>query len=78
MYARKMPDDFLDFLVEAFGINREELVPGDKHLNLEDLSSLPNPSPVNLSLLKPDPMRLPGLDGKHFMYRRIAQRDLLL
>jgi polyphosphate kinase len=78
VYDRKMPDDFLDFLVEAFGINREELVPGDKHLNLEDLSSLPNPSPVNLSLSKPAPMRLPGLDGKHFMYRRIAQRDLLL
>lgn len=78
VYDRKMPSDFLDFLVEAFGINREELVPGDKHLNLEDLSELPNPSPVNLSLSKPVPMRLPGLGEKHFMYRRIARRDLLL
>ena len=32
VYDRKMPDDFLDALVEALGINREELVPGDKHL----------------------------------------------
>ena len=42
VYDRKMPGDFLDALVEALGINREELVkPGDKHLNLEDLASLP-------------------------------------
>ena len=32
VYDRAMPDDFLDFLVDAFRINRQELVPGDKHL----------------------------------------------
>ena len=38
VYDRKMPVDYLEFLVDAFDINRDELVPGDKHLNLEDLS----------------------------------------
>ena len=37
VYDRAMPQDFLDFLVDAFRIQRDELVPGDKHLNLEDL-----------------------------------------
>ena len=45
VYDRKMPADFLEFLTDAFSIDNEELVPGDKHLNLEDLSSLPNPNP---------------------------------
>lgn len=73
-----MPDDFLDALVEALGINREELVPGDKHLNLEDLASLPNPNPDIPAIVKPQPMFLPGMNEKHFMYRRIAKRDMLL
>lgn len=78
VYDRKMPDDFLDALVEALGINREELVPGDKHLNLEDLASLPNPNPDIPAIVKPQPMFLPGMNEKHFMYRRIAKRDMLL
>ena len=44
VYDRAMPHDFLDFLVDAFHIHRDELVPGDKHLNLEDLRHLPNPN----------------------------------
>lgn len=79
VYDRKMPADFLDFLIDAFDINREELVPGDKHLNLEDLSMLPNPNPDIRPVEKPKGLRLPGLDSDpHFMYRRIARGDLLL
>lgn len=37
VYDRAMPQDFLDYLIDAFHIDRRELVPGDKHLNLEDL-----------------------------------------
>ena len=78
VYDRNMPDDFLNFLVDAFSINREELVPGDKHLNLEDLSKLPNPNPKLLPMVKPKPLLLPGLERKNFMFRRISQRDLML
>ena len=35
VYDRAMPQDFLDFLVDAYRIDRRELVPGDKHLNME-------------------------------------------
>ena len=31
VYDRAMPSEFLDFLVDAFRIQRDELVPGDKH-----------------------------------------------
>ena len=44
VYDRAMPQDFLDSLIDAFHIHRDELVPGDKHLNLEDLRHLPNPN----------------------------------
>ena len=78
VYDRNMPADFLNFLVNEFSINREELVPGDKHLNLEDLSHLPNPNPNLLPMVKPKPLLLPGLERKNFMFHRISQRDLLL
>ena len=58
VYDRAMPQDFLDFLVDAFRIQRDELVPGDKHLNLEDLRHLPNPNKSLHSLEKPKPMKL--------------------
>ena len=79
VYERQMPSDFLAFLVDAFSVHPEELVPGDKHLNLEDLSSLPCPNPAVKPASKPQGLRLPGLDDcPHFMYRLIARRDLLL
>ena len=78
VYDRNMPADFLNFLVSEFSINREELVPGDKHLNLEDLSHLPNPNPNLPPMVKPKPLMLPGMDRKNFMFHRISQRDLLL
>ena len=64
VYDRKMPVDYLEFLVDAFDINRDELVPGDKHLNLEDLSHLPNPNRGNEAPVKPVPMKLNYLDEK--------------
>lgn len=78
VYDRNMPSDFLEFLMQAFEVSPEELVPGDRHLNLEDLSHLPNPNPDIKPFQKPVPMRLKGLEEPHFMYRRIARKDLLL
>ena len=36
VYDRNMPSDFLDYLAGAFDVRADELVPGDKHLNMED------------------------------------------
>lgn len=78
VYDRKMPVDYLEFLVDAFDINRDELVPGDKHLNLEDLSHLPNPNRGNEAPVKPVPMKLNYLDEKESIFRYVNKHDLLL
>jgi len=78
VYDRAMPHDFLDFLVDAFHIHRDELVPGDKHLNLEDLRHLPNPNKSLHSLEKPKPMKLTVLDEKESIFNYVARKDLLL
>ena len=78
VYDRAMPDDFLDFLVDAFRINRQELVPGDKHLNLEDLKYLPNPNGSVRAIRKPQPMKLSCLDERESIFRYVEQKDLLL
>ena len=78
VYDRAMPDDFLDFLVDAFHIQRDELVPGDKHLNLEDLRHLPNPNKSLHSLEKPKPMKLTILDERESIFRYVEKKDLLL
>lgn len=78
VYDRKMPQDYLDFLVDAFDLNRDDLVPGDKHLNLEDLSHLPNPTKGQLVACKPQPMTLNYLDEKGSIFHYVNKRDLLL
>lgn len=76
VYDRAMPADFLEFLVDAYRIDRNELVPGDKHLNLEDLRRLPNP---NLKpIQKPQPMKLNCLNERESIFDYVEQRDLLL
>lgn len=78
VYDRAMPHDFLEFLVDAYRIDRNELVPGDKHLNLEDLRHLPNPNPNLKSIPKPQPMKLTCLDERESIFNYVEQRDLLL
>ena len=78
VYDRAIPQDFLNFLVDAFSINRQELVPGDKHLNLEDLRHLPNPNHTVRPIRKPQPMKLTCLDEQESIFRYVAQKDLLL
>lgn len=78
VYDRMMPADFLDFLVDAFNINRNELIPGDNHLNLEDLRCLPNPNKKLDIDFKPHPMKLNYLDKKSSITQYINKRDLLI
>ena len=78
VYDRAMPDDFLDFLVDAFRINRQELVPVDNHLNMEDLRHLPNPNNAVRPIRKPQPMKLACLDERESIFRYVEKKDLLL
>ena len=78
VYERQMPADFLQYLVEAFELNPDELMPGDKHLNLEDLAKLPNPNPYLVKSVRPTPMLLNCLNKKQSIMTYVGKRDLLL
>lgn len=78
VYDREMPTNFLQYLVDAFELNPDELIPGDKHLNLEDLAKLPNPNPRLIKPELPKPMCLNGLNKKQSIMAYVAKRDLLL
>lgn len=78
MYDRAMPDDFLTFICEAFGITRDDLVVGGRYLNLQDLAKLPNPKGKELEQTIPTPMRIPYLDEKGSVFRAVKKRDIML
>lgn len=80
LYDGQMPADFLAFLMRAFGITADELVVGDRHLNLEDLRHLPCPNPV-LSQEEERPTTMPHRPLEEVggsVYRYVAHRDLML
>lgn len=78
MYDRAMPEDFLSFICDAFGITRDELVVGGRYLNLQDLAKLPNPKGKELEQKIPTPMRVPYLDEKGSVFRAVKRKDIML
>lgn len=78
MYDRAMPDDFLAFICDAFGITGDDLVVGGRYLNLQDLAKLPNPKGKELEQQIPFPMRIPYLDEKGSVFRAVKKKDIML
>jgi polyphosphate kinase len=64
--------------MDSFDIHPDDLMPGDKHLNQEDLAKLPNPNP---DLKRPErlqPMALNCLNKKQSILSYVSKRDLLI
>ena len=78
MYDSNMPDDFLAFICNAFGITTDDLVLGGRYNNLQDLIKLPNPRGKELEQQVPSPMRVPFLDEMGYVFRAVKKRDILL
>lgn len=78
MYDSNMPDDFLAFICNAFGITTDDLVLGGRYNNLQDLIKLPNPRGKKLEQQVPSPMRVPFLDEMGSVFRAVKKRDILL
>ncbi len=78
MYDQAMPDDFLSFVCDAFGITSEDLVLGGRYNNLQDLMKLPNPAGKHLEQHPPVPMRVPFLDETGSVFKAVKKRDILL
>lgn len=78
VYDREMPEDMLQYLCEAFDLAEDDLVPGGRHLNSEDLMKLPNPTGEVLRATPPPPLRIPSLDEAPKLFPIIEQKDILL
>lgn len=78
MYDSNMPDDFLAFICNAFGITTDDLVLGGRYNNLQDLIKLPNPRGKELEQQVPSPMRVSFLDEMGSVFRAVKKRDILL
>lgn len=78
MYDQAMPDDFLVFVCDAFGITKDDLVLGGRYNNLQDLAKLPNPAGKHLEQHPPVPMRVPFLDEMGSMFKAVKKTDILL
>lgn len=78
VFDQLMPSDFLRYLMEAFHIEENELVPGDRHLNLEDLRKLPKLVKETLPAKEVKPMKLSFLDAQESIFQYVEKKDLLL
>ena len=78
MYEASMPLPFLHFLMEVFRIGEGELMPVEGHLNLEDLSRLPNPGGLIPVVPHLPSMRLACLGPEGSVMDYVRQRDLLI
>lgn len=78
VYDRHMPADMLEHLIYTFDIKREELVLGDRHINLEDLSGLPNPGLPDASSRKPKPFMPSVFEKQGSVFRYLSRKDFLM
>ncbi|MDR2057703.1 MAG: polyphosphate kinase 1 [Dysgonamonadaceae bacterium] len=78
VYDRRMPPACLDYVCKTFHIFKEDLIPDNVHLNMEDLIKLPNPSGKELERIPPVPIRIPELDKADWVFPIIRKKDIFL
>ncbi len=77
-YDRRIPDDFLNILIDVFNLSEEDLVPSGSYLNRSDFFNFPNPLSPKLELDPLPPMSHPELDAYDSMFEAIKDRDWIL
>jgi polyphosphate kinase len=76
VYDRRMPQECLDYVCDTFRIFKEDLIPDNIHLNMEDLIKLPNPSGKDLERKPPIPVRILELDRANWIFPVIRKKDI--
>jgi polyphosphate kinase len=77
VYDKRMPAECLQYICETFHIGREDLIPDNVHLNMEDLIKLPNPYDKKELEAQPIvPIRIAELDKAHWLFPIIRKKDL--
>ena len=78
VYDKRMTGDCLQFLREMFHIQKKDLIPDSRYLNLEDLIKLPNPVGKELKAQSIVPIRIPELDQSYWLFPVIRKKDIFL
>jgi polyphosphate kinase len=63
LYDQSMPAEVLQYLIKAFSLSEEDLVPGGRYHNMHDLFQLPNPLAPSLENIPFSILRREDLDG---------------
>jgi len=78
VYDRGMPEECLQYICKTFHIGEEDLIPDNVHLNMEDLSKLPNPKGKELEAASTPPLRIPELERTPWIFPIIREKDIFL
>ena len=78
VYDKQMSPDCLQYIQEMFNIQKKDLIPDNRHLNLEDLIKLPNPVGKALNTEAIVPIRIPELDQSYWLFPVIQKKDIFL
>jgi len=78
VYDRRMPEDCLKYICETFHLQKEDLIPDNVHLNMEDLIKLPNPVGAELNSSPLIPLRIAELDQAKSILPKIREKDIFL
>ena len=77
-YDKAMPDYFLKYLCDTYEIEKEELLPSGRYLNLHDLMDLPNPTNKKLTADLPQPLEIPEFEKNSSLLRVLRKKDILM
>lgn len=78
IYDRQMPEQFLDFLVETFDLDRIDLQPEGRYQNKSDFFKFPDFGMTYLKYPTLNPLPYPILEQADCIFDEIAKRDHLL
>lgn len=78
LYDKRMPENFLGYIRDTLNLTEEDLVPGGRRHNYNDLFSFPNPVRAELENIKLPPLRLPRLDSHEDIFSAVSAGDILL
>ena len=78
VYDRRMPAECLQYIRESFHIGEEDLIPDNVHLNMEDLSKLPNPKGKELEASPIIPLKIQEIEKTNWIFPIIREKDVFL
>jgi polyphosphate kinase len=78
LYDKRMPEDFLRYLIKVLALADDDLMPGGRYHNFRDLMNFPNPYSPSFEYENMPPLRITDLDNAPSMLEAINKRDWLV